>query len=104
MIVTFQVDGLYTIQEFNYILWIQELLDTTSDDYRDAYDPDREVIGLDMYVLSPYAHTHPHPSPAQKKETISPIPLTLSNFPSEAQDPAASTPSSAAPNVQNGNS
>lgn len=33
---------------FNYILWIQELLDTTSDDYRDAYDPEREIIGLDI--------------------------------------------------------
>lgn len=33
----------------NYILWIQDLLDSTSSDYRDDYDPDRDVIGLDMY-------------------------------------------------------
>ena len=37
---------------FNYILWLQDLLDTTSDDYRDKYDPDREVVGLDMWVGS----------------------------------------------------
>jgi 23S rRNA (adenine1618-N6)-methyltransferase len=33
---------------FNYILWLQDLLDTTGDDYRDKYDPEREVVGLDM--------------------------------------------------------
>ncbi|OJZ90329.1 hypothetical protein ASPFODRAFT_28840 [Aspergillus luchuensis CBS 106.47] len=32
----------------NYILWLQDLLDTTGDEYRDNYDPDREVIGLDI--------------------------------------------------------
>ncbi|KAL2066324.1 hypothetical protein VTL71DRAFT_2395 [Oculimacula yallundae] len=31
----------------NYILWIQRLLDTTSESYRDSYDPEREVLGLD---------------------------------------------------------
>lgn len=35
----------------NYILWIQDLLDTTSDTYTDCYDPDRKVTGLDMCVL-----------------------------------------------------
>ncbi|KAI9833918.1 MAG: hypothetical protein M1819_003427 [Sarea resinae] len=35
----------------NYILWLQDLLDTTSDEYTDQYDPEREVIGLDMYGL-----------------------------------------------------
>lgn len=34
----------------NYILWVQDLIDSTGDDYRDDYDPDREVVGLDMYV------------------------------------------------------
>ncbi|GCB17310.1 putative methyltransferase-like protein C27D7.08c [Aspergillus awamori] len=34
----------------NYILWLQDLLDTTGDEYRDNYDPDREVIGLDMML------------------------------------------------------
>lgn len=34
---------------YNYILWLQDLLDTTGDEYRDRYDPDRDVIGLDMY-------------------------------------------------------
>ncbi|THC92957.1 hypothetical protein EYZ11_007575 [Aspergillus tanneri] len=33
----------------NYILWIQDLLDTTGEEYRDDYDPDRNVVGLDMY-------------------------------------------------------
>ncbi|KAE8408942.1 DUF890 domain protein [Aspergillus pseudonomiae] len=32
----------------NYILWLQSLLDTTGDEYRDNYDPDRKVIGLDI--------------------------------------------------------
>ncbi|CAL3971403.1 unnamed protein product [Diplocarpon coronariae] len=31
-----------------YILWIQGLLDSTSDSYTDAYDPEREVLGLDV--------------------------------------------------------
>ena len=38
------------IDRLNYILWVQDLLDTTSDEYLDQYDPDRDVIGLDMYV------------------------------------------------------
>ncbi|KAG9245797.1 DUF890 domain protein [Calycina marina] len=32
----------------NYILWIQALLDTTSDTYQDSYDSSREVVGLDI--------------------------------------------------------
>ncbi|KAL9617483.1 MAG: hypothetical protein Q9160_007746 [Pyrenula sp. 1 TL-2023] len=32
----------------NYIFWLQDLLDTTGDDYRDRYDADREVVGLDI--------------------------------------------------------
>jgi len=32
----------------NYILWIQSLLDNTSDSYRDTYDAEREVLGLDI--------------------------------------------------------
>ncbi|KUJ16479.1 DUF890 domain protein [Mollisia scopiformis] len=32
----------------NYIIWIQNLLDTTSDSYNDKYDPEREVLGLDI--------------------------------------------------------
>lgn len=32
----------------NYLLWIQGLLDTTSDSYADTYDPEREVLGLDI--------------------------------------------------------
>ncbi|RDW83721.1 DUF890 domain protein [Aspergillus mulundensis] len=31
-----------------YIIWLQDLLDTTGDGYRDAYDPDRVVTGLDI--------------------------------------------------------
>ena len=34
---------------FNYILWIQDLLDTTAPSYRnDAYDPGRKVLGCDV--------------------------------------------------------
>ncbi|RMX97625.1 hypothetical protein D0868_10545 [Hortaea werneckii] len=33
---------------WNYIRWIQELLDTTNDTYSDQYDPGREVKGLDI--------------------------------------------------------
>ena len=33
---------------FNYILWLQDLLDTTAADYRDKFDPGREVVGIDM--------------------------------------------------------
>lgn len=35
---------------WNYIRWIQELLDTTSDAYSDRYDAEREVVGLDIGV------------------------------------------------------
>lgn len=33
---------------WNYIRWIQGLLDTTSDDYADRYDSQRDVLGLDI--------------------------------------------------------
>ncbi|KAL8780540.1 MAG: hypothetical protein Q9213_006436 [Squamulea squamosa] len=39
--------------KFNYILWIQDLLDTTNESYDDRYDPNREVVGLDMFVTLP---------------------------------------------------
>ncbi|KAK8033783.1 hypothetical protein PG991_003181 [Apiospora marii] len=32
----------------NYILWLKSLLDTTSSTYADAYEPEREVMGLDV--------------------------------------------------------
>ncbi|CZR64816.1 related to DUF890 domain protein [Phialocephala subalpina] len=32
----------------NYVLWTQRLLDTTSDSYNDVFDPEREVLGLDI--------------------------------------------------------
>jgi len=32
----------------NYLLWIQDLLDTTIDSYTDIYEPKREVLGLDI--------------------------------------------------------
>jgi 23S rRNA (adenine1618-N6)-methyltransferase len=35
---------------WNYVHWIQELLDTTSEDYGEHFDPEREVIGLDIGV------------------------------------------------------
>ncbi|KAL8640439.1 MAG: hypothetical protein Q9228_002651, partial [Teloschistes exilis] len=34
-------------ERLNYILWIQDLLDTTSEGYNDRYDEKREVVGLD---------------------------------------------------------
>lgn len=33
---------------WNYISWIQRLLDSTSSDYSGRYDPERQVIGLDV--------------------------------------------------------
>ncbi|CAD6576060.1 MAG: hypothetical protein ASARMPRED_007590 [Alectoria sarmentosa] len=33
---------------FNYIVWIQDLLDTTGDSYADRYDAERTVTGFDM--------------------------------------------------------
>jgi len=36
---------------FNYILFAQRLLDSTQDNHNDKYDPNRRVIGLDMWVL-----------------------------------------------------
>lgn len=35
---------------FNYVIWLQDLLDSTSDDFREKHNPDREVVGLDMSV------------------------------------------------------
>ncbi|CEN61177.1 Putative DUF890 domain protein [Aspergillus calidoustus] len=32
----------------NYILWLQDLIDTTGDEYRDEYNSDRKVTGLDI--------------------------------------------------------
>ncbi|KAI2794133.1 RNA N6-adenosine-methyltransferase METTL16 [Penicillium oxalicum] len=32
----------------NYIIWIQDLLDTSTAGVRDGYDPDRGVVGLDV--------------------------------------------------------
>ena len=34
----------------NYILWIQDLIDSTAGGLNDGYDRGREVVGLDMYV------------------------------------------------------
>lgn len=36
----------------HYILWLQGLLDSTSRDFKDNFDPQREVIGLDMCVMA----------------------------------------------------
>jgi 23S rRNA (adenine1618-N6)-methyltransferase len=35
---------------WNYVRWIQELLDTTSGSFTDSYNPDRVVTGLDIGV------------------------------------------------------
>ena len=36
---------------FNYIVWVQDLIDSTGNDYKEAYDPETDIIGLDMYGL-----------------------------------------------------
>lgn len=36
------------VERFNYILWIQDLLDTTSNSYADRYNAERTVTGLDI--------------------------------------------------------
>lgn len=43
-----QTDSSDIDESFNYIVWIQDLLDTTSDTYADRYDAERTVTGLDM--------------------------------------------------------
>ncbi|KAF2837234.1 hypothetical protein M501DRAFT_1032970 [Patellaria atrata CBS 101060] len=35
---------------YNYVRWVQTLLDTTSDSYTDEYNPSRQVIGIDIGV------------------------------------------------------
>lgn len=32
----------------NYILWLQDLIDCTGDDYHEGFNADRDVVGLDM--------------------------------------------------------
>ena len=44
---------------FNYIRWLQDLIDTTSESYTDTYDPSREVMGIDMYALYHYPASPP---------------------------------------------
>jgi 23S rRNA A1618 N6-methylase RlmF len=41
-------DEIQVPNRLNYLLWIQSLLDTTSDAYTDTYDPQRQVLGLDI--------------------------------------------------------
>lgn len=43
-----QTDSSDIDESFNYIVWIQDLLDTTCDTYADRYDAERTVTGLDM--------------------------------------------------------
>ena len=42
-----------TKSRLNYILWLQDLIDTTSTSLTERYDPGREVIGLDKYIPTP---------------------------------------------------
>ncbi|KAI1911488.1 hypothetical protein LOZ04_006445, partial [Ophidiomyces ophidiicola] len=35
------------VVRFNYILWLQDLVDSTANRYTDSYDPERAVAGLD---------------------------------------------------------
>ncbi|KAI2459342.1 hypothetical protein LOY97_003408 [Ophidiomyces ophidiicola] len=37
------------VVRFNYILWLQDLVDSTANRYTDSYDPERAVAGLDMH-------------------------------------------------------
>ncbi|KAI2191516.1 hypothetical protein LOZ20_004831 [Ophidiomyces ophidiicola] len=36
------------VVRFNYILWLQDLVDSTANRYTDSYDPERAVAGLDI--------------------------------------------------------
>jgi 23S rRNA (adenine1618-N6)-methyltransferase len=48
-----EIPPLYTTNKnnrLNYILWLQDLLDSTTGELKSGYDSNREVIGLDMYV------------------------------------------------------
>ena len=40
----------------NYILWLQDLIDSTAGGLHEGYDGDREVVGLDMYVFLTNLH------------------------------------------------
>lgn len=42
------MNALLIAGRFNYVLFVQRLLDSTQDNYNDAYDPNRKVIGIDM--------------------------------------------------------
>jgi len=35
----------------NYVLWIQDLLDSTGNPENDEFEPTREVVGLDVYAV-----------------------------------------------------
>lgn len=35
----------------NYVLWIQDLLDSTGNLENDEFEPTREVVGLDVYAV-----------------------------------------------------
>ena len=35
---------------YNYIAWLQDLVDSTSDKYEDSYDAKRPVVGIDIGV------------------------------------------------------
>ncbi|KAJ5845278.1 hypothetical protein N7534_008947, partial [Penicillium rubens] len=41
-------DGLDYARTLNYILWLQDLLDSTAEGLHEGYDRDREVVGLDI--------------------------------------------------------
>lgn len=46
----YTLNGCPNKDRLNYILWLQDLLDTTGDEFRDDFEPDRDVVGLDMYI------------------------------------------------------
>lgn len=40
----------------NYIIWLQDLVDSTAGGLHEGYDQNREVVGLDMYVFFTSSH------------------------------------------------
>ena len=44
----------HTQYRLNYIIWIQDLIDSTAEGSSEGYDREREVVGLDMYAQRPH--------------------------------------------------
>ena len=45
----YPIPHLINYHSYNYVRWIQDLIDTTGPTYTDTYNPNRRVTGLDMW-------------------------------------------------------